>query len=105
MAEQKVNSFTKVIIEPNLEGILKTSYVTEGGIFSADIIGVSTDPYIQLNYIQVDTGFGVMLVDKNIVPEKLDVVYDKQTGELVFVGDGAEKYSVDQSTGHLIYNE
>jgi hypothetical protein len=107
MAEiKKIKVFTKAVVDDSNVGNITTFYDDgESEVLSADLLGVDpTGVDVEMNYFGVNIASGVVTVDADKVPSKLEIVMDDD-GHLLVNGDNANNYSIDQSTGHLIYTE
>lgn len=106
MAQDLLNTSTKVLIQGDSSGDIVTSFIGQSsGILGADIIGVSTDPYVTVDYQGVEVADGIIHSDASVIPGDLKVTHDREEGTLILDGLDSEKYSIDQQTGHITFTE
>lgn len=101
-----ISIYTKAFVETGNTGQVGVYYNDEESeIYEANILGVDpTGNQIEANFFSTSTGNGIIIANKDDIPENLEIVLE-DNGNLVLIGDNADKYSIDQNTGHLIYTE
>lgn len=100
-----IKVYTKVLRKSDNTGTATTFYNDDASeILASDVLGIDTsEELLNFNYLNVQNGDGILTIDEEKVPDDLRIVIDN--GRLVVIGDNADKYSVDQDTGHLIFTE
>ena len=120
MAQSKnIEVFTESIVLRGNVGAITTFYNEKRTeILSSAITGVNDNvntpldnpivegDVIQFNHFQTEQGNGILTTDENGVLKRIELqTVRDENGKFTLIGKDADKYAIDEDTGHLIYTE